>query len=517
MSQGPRACMPACATCCAVWWLRAARTASGDPTLRREHVPVAPTLLHPTAQVTPPGSPPLAISHLCSNFLPATGTLRHLSAPAQSPSVRVDTGVRQGDAVSIHYDPMISKLIAWGETRGDALRTLSAALREYQVVGLPNNIEFLQATLRHPMFARGGVDTSFLAKHLHECIPAPGPAPAPAGAAAAGAAEGKGKAHVTPVSHPQVAAVVAAALSAQAAAAPAAAGSPLSVASGPWSSASPLAMTRPGTAPVVGASDASGTAPATVELHQISTTDGSAVGSATAALRPLAPLTHGTALSSAVTVSTGGAPPKPSVRGAFAVSLGSGAGSTFHVTLLDCQRVSEELARKTAVPGFTAATTGTVVPGTHASYVKAAVSDAAGAGQRVLSGTLVSVTDAAGARELTFYPDSGTDATAAAGALPYALRFVQPAVTWGGGAGAGRNAAVVTPMPGRVVKVMVTPGTAVEEGQALLVLEAMKMEHVIKAPAKGVVSKVHYKEGETVEDGRELVAFEKPAEDKKKK
>lgn len=435
--------------------------------------------------------------------------------------MRVDTGVRQGDAVSIHYDPMISKLIAWGETREDALRTLSAALREYQVVGLPNNLEFLQATLRHPLFVRGGVDTSFLAKHLHECLPATAAAPAASAAAAAAPApahgKGHGKEHSAPVSHPQVAALVAAAVSAQAAAAPAAAGSPLSVASGPWSTASPLALTRPGTAPVHGAGHASGTAPATVHLQQVATTDGSAVGAAVAALRPLGPLVHGTALSSAVTVSTGGAPAKPSVRGTFAVSLGSGSSGAFNVTLLDCQPVSEELARKTAVPGFTAATTGTVVPGTSASYIKASVAGADGAGQRVLSGTLVSVADAAGARELTFYPDSGTDAASAAGALPYALRFVQPAVSWGGGAGAGRGASVITPMPGRVVKVMVAPGAAVEEGQALLVLEAMKMEHVIKAPAKGVVSKVHYKEGETVEDGRELVAFEKPTEDKKKK
>ena len=61
------------------------------------------------APTAPPLPPPADAPR--SGFLPATGTLRHLSPPRQSPHVRVDTGVRQGDAVSIFYDPMISKLI----------------------------------------------------------------------------------------------------------------------------------------------------------------------------------------------------------------------------------------------------------------------------------------------------------------------------------------------------------------------------------------------------------------------
>lgn len=108
-----------------------------------------------------------------SNFLPATGTLKHLRAPEQTACVRVDTGVRMGDTVSIFYDPMIAKLIVWGERRADALHAMSTALREYQVVGLPNNLDFLTNTLTHPAFAQGGVDTSFLTHHLQECLPSP--------------------------------------------------------------------------------------------------------------------------------------------------------------------------------------------------------------------------------------------------------------------------------------------------------------------------------------------------------
>lgn len=73
--------------------------------------------------------------------MPGTGTLHHLRAPAQSDRVRVDTGVTEGDSVSIFYDPMISKLICWGEDRPTALRQLGSALAQYQVRDLPNGMQ----------------------------------------------------------------------------------------------------------------------------------------------------------------------------------------------------------------------------------------------------------------------------------------------------------------------------------------------------------------------------------------
>lgn len=71
-----------------------------------------------------------------SDFLPGAGPLRHLSTPTPSECVRVETGVRQGDQVSVHYDPMIAKLVVWGETRTQALNSLVARLKEYHVSSL---------------------------------------------------------------------------------------------------------------------------------------------------------------------------------------------------------------------------------------------------------------------------------------------------------------------------------------------------------------------------------------------
>jgi 3-methylcrotonyl-CoA carboxylase alpha subunit len=113
-----------------------------------------------------------------SGFLPHTGHLWHLRAPAESANVRVDTGVRQGDDVSIYYDPMIAKLIVWDQDRATALRRLDVALGAYQIGGLPNNIEFLRSVATHPAFERGQVDTSFIGVYGKELMPPLSPTPA---------------------------------------------------------------------------------------------------------------------------------------------------------------------------------------------------------------------------------------------------------------------------------------------------------------------------------------------------
>lgn len=103
-------------------------------------------------------------AHLAhSNFLPATGRLAHLRAPAASVDVRVETGVREGDEVSIFYDPMIAKLVAWGPDRPAALARIRRALDDYQIVGPPTNLAFLHRALSHPAFAKGRVETGFIA------------------------------------------------------------------------------------------------------------------------------------------------------------------------------------------------------------------------------------------------------------------------------------------------------------------------------------------------------------------
>jgi len=99
------------------------------------------------------------------DFLPATGVLRHLRPPAEGPHVRVETGVLEGDAISIHYDPMIAKLVVWDEDRDAALRRLCSALADYQVAGTTTNIGFLAAVAGHPSFTAGDVDTRFIERH----------------------------------------------------------------------------------------------------------------------------------------------------------------------------------------------------------------------------------------------------------------------------------------------------------------------------------------------------------------
>ncbi len=110
------------------------------------------------------------------DFLPSTGTLTHLSTPEEGPHVRIDTGVRQGDAVSVHYDPMIAKLIVWDLDRAGALRRLRTALSSYLVAGVTTNISFLGAVAAHSDFAAASFDTGFIERHRQELFPETRPA-----------------------------------------------------------------------------------------------------------------------------------------------------------------------------------------------------------------------------------------------------------------------------------------------------------------------------------------------------
>jgi 3-methylcrotonyl-CoA carboxylase alpha subunit len=85
--------------------------------------------------------------------------------------VRVDTGVRRGDEVSVHYDPMIAKLVVWDEDRPSALRRFRGALQAFEVAGVTTNISLLSAIASHAAFAAGQVDTGFIERHRSELIP----------------------------------------------------------------------------------------------------------------------------------------------------------------------------------------------------------------------------------------------------------------------------------------------------------------------------------------------------------
>jgi len=108
-----------------------------------------------------------------SGFLPATGAVLRFIAP-DGPGVRVDSGIQTGDSVTIHYDPMVAKIITYGATRTEALDRMRGALSRTVVQGVTTNIPFLLTLLNHPTTIAGALDTTFIDSHLSELIP---PAP----------------------------------------------------------------------------------------------------------------------------------------------------------------------------------------------------------------------------------------------------------------------------------------------------------------------------------------------------
>ncbi len=111
-----------------------------------------------------------------NDFLPSSGRLAHLRLPEEGPHDRLDAGVREGDDVTVHYDPLLAKITVWDRTRAAAIRRLSAALGEVQIVGPANNVAFLAAIAAHPAFAAGEVDTGFIARHQADLLPKVAPA-----------------------------------------------------------------------------------------------------------------------------------------------------------------------------------------------------------------------------------------------------------------------------------------------------------------------------------------------------
>jgi len=96
-----------------------------------------------------------------NNFLPSTGQLASVIPPS-GPGVRVDTGVYAGFTITPHYDSLISKLICWGETRGEAILRMRRALDEFRILGVRTNIPFHQKLLVSPRFMVGQFDTRFV-------------------------------------------------------------------------------------------------------------------------------------------------------------------------------------------------------------------------------------------------------------------------------------------------------------------------------------------------------------------
>ncbi|MGI8633229.1 MAG: acetyl/propionyl/methylcrotonyl-CoA carboxylase subunit alpha [Solirubrobacterales bacterium] len=99
-----------------------------------------------------------------AGYLPQTGTVHRFRPPAD-PALRVETGVADGSEISVHYDPMVAKMIVWAPTRAEAARRLAACLAATEIHGLVTNRDFLVRVLRHPEFLEGAIDTGFLERH----------------------------------------------------------------------------------------------------------------------------------------------------------------------------------------------------------------------------------------------------------------------------------------------------------------------------------------------------------------
>ena len=314
-------------------------------------------------------------------FLPQTGTLHRLRLPALE-TARVDTGVRQGDAVTPFYDPMIAKIIVWGEDRATALARLRRALAEAAVLGVTTNLGFLAQILAHPEFVAASVDTGFVERRLGDIIPSRQPAPEAALATAA------------------LSRLLSRAATATAAAARS--GDAFS----PWARIDGWRLN--------GRSH-----------HEISFRDGAEERTVRA-----------TAQAEAWVLELGErritASAESGSDGLLAVVLD---GVRRHVTVLDH-----------------GAETVVLFHGSSRRFVEVDPLAAS----------------------------SGEDPTA------------------------GR---LTAPMPGRITQLMVEPGMSVRRGQPLIIIEAMKMEHTVAAPADGVVEAVRFSAGDQVEEGAELVAF----------
>lgn len=101
-----------------------------------------------------------------NGFLPSTGKLLQYSEP-RGPGIRVDSGFRAGDEVSHFYDPLLAKLIVFGESRESAIQKMQAALREFVAHGVRTNIDFMQAVLSHEDFANGKVSTKWVENNFN--------------------------------------------------------------------------------------------------------------------------------------------------------------------------------------------------------------------------------------------------------------------------------------------------------------------------------------------------------------
>jgi acetyl/propionyl-CoA carboxylase alpha subunit len=103
------------------------------------------------------------------NFMPSPGQITRLDFP-ELPNLRIDTGARAGTQVTVYYDPMIAKVIAWGEDRDAAIQTMRDALAATKIEGVKTNIPFLERIFASDDFGAGRIHTRYVDEHLQEIM-----------------------------------------------------------------------------------------------------------------------------------------------------------------------------------------------------------------------------------------------------------------------------------------------------------------------------------------------------------
>jgi 3-methylcrotonyl-CoA carboxylase alpha subunit len=318
------------------------------------------------------------------DFLPATGRLNYLQPPRESRHVRVDSGVLQGDEVSVWYDPLIAKLIVWDESRDKALARLAGALAEYRISGLSTNLSFLYNLATSAPFAAAEVDTGFIDRHRDLLFHA----------------SERERVQDLPLASLYLLLRMEQATRAR------------SGGTDPWSP-----------------------------------------WNASNAWRLNEPAVHGGAI-----VLNGVAYDVP------VVEIGSGERRRFRITACGKSVLAAGELKGNEL-----------------------YADIDGHRQRV-----------------TVVPHDGQFTLfSQRGAMQFAL--AQP--DYGEDSAQPAADAFLAPMPGVIVKLLVEPGVTVEQGQPLLILEAMKMEHRVCAPSGGAVKAFYFEAGEQVAGGDELLEF----------
>jgi 3-methylcrotonyl-CoA carboxylase alpha subunit len=315
-------------------------------------------------------------------FLPSVGRLVHFHLPPESFNLRTDSGVRQGDEVSIHYDAMLAKVVVWDENRPAAVRRLRKALSSCEIIGVASNLDWLAALTRHPRFKEGAVDTGFIERHETEIAARPAP--------------------------------------------------PIDIV---------LAL---------------------ASLHVLLRREEDAKARALRAADSWSPW-----------------------HSATGWRLNGDARSVLRFRRGDMEFEIAAIAQPDGIR--------LTLP--KGSITVRGALEEEGKLRADLDGRWLTPTIVRQANLLTVLLDGASDR----------LELLDPlALTAVAEAPSGR---LTAPMPGRIVEVLAKPGETVKRGAALIVLEAMKMEHTIGAPSDGAVAELYYSVGDLVEEGMTLLSF----------